>query len=646
MVLASSVLLLVLLAPQQGFLDVGAARGIGAYQAADGMGSGLVAADFDGDSDIDFFVPTDVGTPHLLYRNLGGGRFEEIAADVGLGSVDRGRVALWFDFDGDQDLDLLVCNDDTPPPSGSHQQLFRQELDGQFTDVTASSGLGIINNRPSHLGGACAGDLNNDGYLDLYITNWFSRDYLFLNLGDGTFLDITDSSGLTSAVAVSQLQPMMVDIDRDGWLDIYVAVDFSENSLWINQGDLTFVDVAGPAGANPLANDMGVAIADYDHDGDLDLFTSNIFRFSWHNYLLRNRSTPAGLRFVDFAVQTGVQDTGWGWGTTFFDANNDGHLDLAVTNGFRASQWGPDPSRLFLHSGTRPVRYLDVSSAWGFDDWDWGSALVAADLDRDGDQDLLQTCMDGGPLRMLENQLRAPGQRRADARGLTIQPRMPGANDRAIGAEVRAVVAGTGTTRLISAGCSFFGQEPAEAFFGTAGATTVEVVEVRFPGAAGRSTLRNVPADDEILIVAPPPLTHVLVEAGRVLGGDVRSLRHARGAMRVQSTGNARQSSLAFRFGWQGPLSAREPSLFLTGSVATSVQVELALFNYQTGRFDRQAVQDLPAGRFLLRIPRTDPVAQTGPEGQLEGRVRALLPAPRIHGASGFDLVIERIVGR
>ncbi len=186
---------------------------------------------------------------------------------------------------------------------------------------------------------------------------------------------------------------------------------------------------------------------------------------------------------------------GWGWGTSFLDADNDGDLDIAATNGFGVLGYDTDASKLFLNQGGDPVTFADVSDATGFNDTYWGSSLLAFDCDRDGDLDLVQTTQavgaDGSRLRLLDN---LPGAAAAANHHLVIQPRMAGANSRAIGAVVHVEAGETNMMRLISAGTSFMGQEPAEAFFGLGDATVATRVVVDWPG-DGHSIMAGVSAD-------------------------------------------------------------------------------------------------------------------------------------------------------
>ncbi len=489
------------------FVDVSTACGIEAYSSPEGMGAGLLAADYDGDGDVDLFAPTGEGTPDQLYRNLGDGTFEEIAALVGLDSVRRHRAALFFDYDNDDDLDLIIGHDDQPadPVQSSSFQLFRQDSPTSFHDVTAEAGLfrqarasGLL----AHRSGFAAGDLDRDGDLDLYATMWNGEANLFRNEGNGTFVDISAASGIAHTFPVTQWQPIIGDFDGDGWQDIFVAVDFFDNLLWVNQRDGTFVNQAQEAGCNHSMNGMGAACNDIDGDGDLDLAVTNIHDykgFGERNLMLLNASKRGSFRFGDVSTAVGVADGGWGWGVTLFDADCDGHVDWASTNGFETAPWMTDTTRFYFGRPDVSGEAIEASKQVGLADPDWGSALISFDLDRDGDLDLGQTCM-GGPLRVLEN-VPAAGPGRAVAPGgyLVVQPRQVQGNRRGIGAIVSIRIGGRWSSRLITAGTSFLSQEPAEAHFGLGRASQVDRVRVQFPDGTVTS-LTNVAANQTISV--------------------------------------------------------------------------------------------------------------------------------------------------
>ncbi len=475
------------------FIDDGANRGIGAYEQAQPMGSGVAASDFDQDGDVDLFVPTVEGQPNQLYVNNGQGHFAESAASHGLADTARARAALWFDMDGDRDLDLLVgsdcfgewvlepgltvCRADRPM-----QKLYRQEQ-GQFVDVTATSGLGQDSGgfrNDEHRGGYAAADVDGDGDLDLYAAIWFGQSTFYLNQGNGTFVDATMSAGMQTPTQLAQWQPVFADFNRDGAQDLFIAVDFAENLLFINDGDGAFVDHADAAGVATIWNEMGVALGDYDNDGDPDVYSTNVWERSpgEHNVLFRNDSAGGVAAFGNPAMELGVGNTSWGWGTTFFDADLDGDLDLAATNGFGSSdgpQYTTDRSCFFRNDGNV---FVEMAAAVGLDDNFWGSSLIAADLDTDGRPDLVQTTKvhpTPGPLRLMMN------QGIGDEGWLRIQPKMLSGNTQAIGAEVSVRTGSSWQTRFIHAGISFLGQEPAEALFGLGDSDRVDELVIRWP---------------------------------------------------------------------------------------------------------------------------------------------------------------------
>ncbi len=482
---------------QISFVEVGTARGIGAYSMAPLMGGGVAVEDFDEDGDLDFFVPNREGVADQLYQNQGDGSFVEIAASVGLASTQRSRSALWFDYDGDGDLDLAVAGDCygtlLPCQAGDNLiRLFRQGPGGSFGEVSAASG--VADDAAGHLvtehrGGMAAGDLDGDGDLDLYVAMWMGPSRYFVNQGDGTFVESAAAAGLATPSA-GHWQPVIHDFDGDGRPDIFVSTDFGPNQLWINQGDGTFVDEAAAAGVDSAWNEMGVAMGDVDRDGRQDLYITNIFgaQPGEHNVFFR---ALAPASYEEIAPACGIDDTDWGWGAAFLDADRDGDLDLAVTNGFTSPDFANDQSRFFLNQGGEPPAFLDVSIASGFADTLWGSSLVAFDFDRDGDLDLLQTAKvhpDPGSVRLLENRTPTSGH------WLVVQPRMALPNRRAIGAVVRARTAAGEQARVITAGISFLGQEPAEAFFGLGATARLTALTVTWPD--GRlSKLGGVAAD-------------------------------------------------------------------------------------------------------------------------------------------------------
>jgi len=504
------VLLLVALGPspagaQLSFQEVGAERGFTGYTMAVGSVGGIAAADFDNDGDIDVFLPTGEGMPDLLMVNDGAGNYSDQAGPAGLASMENNRLALWFDFDGDHRLDLVVGGDcrmeplaDIPCEQPENLRLYHQQSNGTFTEVTLASGLNASwgGSGDGHRSGITAGDIDNDGFLDLYLNDWNGRAWLYHNNRDGTFTDITVASGLSDA-EFEYHQPVMYDFNRDGWTDILVAVDFhTPNQLWINQGDGTFEDQAAAVGLDNSMTDMGIALGDYDNDLDMDVYITNITRVDDHDVFHRNDSSEQGLAFTEISQSIGVSEGYWGWGTTFLDADNDGWQDLAVTNGKGTGQWINDPSLFYYNQGGDSPTFSDISDDVAFNDTFIASGLIAFDFDRDGDLDLMQTAQDAGALQLYEN---TPGQAASANHYLVIRPRMSGPNHFAIGAEVIITAGSRQMMRVIKTGTSMVGQEPAEAFFGLADEQTVDQVLVKWPD--GSQSIMNDVAADQVMMV-------------------------------------------------------------------------------------------------------------------------------------------------
>ena len=485
------------------------------YTPSPGMGSGVAVADFDNDGDPDIFIPTGAGSPNLLLRNRGDGTFDEVAASLALDDSRQARAALWVDYDGDGDLDLFVardCHIQRPgyPAAGSCTErvisLFEQQVGG-FVDVSDQAGLFLNAGAVAsgfHTGGLSAADISGDGLPDVYAARWQALEELYISdtlfiAGKGAGYSL--GSGLT-ALGDSQLgywQGLFHDFDRDGRMDLFVNVDFTANQLWMNRDGLVLQNIAAAAGVDSAWNEMGLAGADYDNDGDLDLFATNIF--DWigpsegsHNLLLRNDSVGGQIVFEERAVVAGVGDSGWGWGAAWLDADNDGDLDLAATNGYCQpdpdvcpDRFDDDPSRFFLQTGPGDS-FADVGAQVGFDDTLIGAGLVAADFDSDGRLDLLQAAIDpatsADPLLRTErltlylNRHTGGG---SSGNWIMIRPRMVAPNSHALGAELRLYLDdGRTLTRWIRAGDSWMSQAPASAHFGI-GSAGVLRLEIDWP---------------------------------------------------------------------------------------------------------------------------------------------------------------------
>lgn len=513
---------------RQAFRDVTATSGVDfSHHIPDAelfpVGAGVVVFDYDGDGFPDIFLP-DIRGANGLYRNKGDSTFTDVAVAAGVddpGGQGNGGCAADYDNDGDQDLYLT---------NHGKNILFQNGADGTFSDVSAAS-IDSHDDRRKFTG--CAwGDYDRDGHLDLVVVSHmaetiedmlFTQDFhlvlggmsLFHNQGDGTFANVTsllgDTSGAKAGGEAGNLygagfQPVWVDFDNDGDPDLYVVNDFGAriqpNVLWRNDGpDDTrgwlFTDISKPSGAKVSMDGMGLAIGDYDLDGYLDLFMTNIFS----SVLLRN----GGDRpiFADVAPEAGVEvrmiglRPRIGWGAMFFDYDNDGDEDLYVVSGFLDIPQPPNakeqPNALLRNAGDGT--FVDVSAGSGADDSGYGRGGAYLDFNGDGCLDIVISNY-GQAAHLLQN-LCDTGNHWlvVDLRGAT-------SNLDGIGARVTVSAGGVTQIREIFAGSSQMGQNMREAHFGLGSATHVDSVTVTWPSGKVQ-TVTDVVLDQKLVMVEP-----------------------------------------------------------------------------------------------------------------------------------------------
>ena len=477
------------------FTDATTAAGIGFVHTLNGnerysrnFGVGAAAADYDRDGRVDVFIPQAFGFPDALYHN-DGGVFSEVAAAAGVASLKEARAAIWIDVDNDGWLDLFVANDPDAPagsnvtdPNTTSNLLYLNNHDGTFSDISAAAGISRMPNpEPTQTtGGLAAADVNNDGFVDVYVSCWQNQNALFINNGDGTFREEGVAAGVHEPGF--SWQPMFYDVDRDGWVDLLLNMDFNANRLYVNQHDGRFVDMASAAGFASAFNEMGMTLGDYDNDGEIDVLATNVETpfpnanpLNKWTVLLQNASTPGAPAFVERGLAAGVGRTGWGWGCTFFDADNDGRLDLAATNGFHFP-YDSDPSRLFRNIGGGA--FSEVSAAAGFTNTAQGRGLIALDYDSDGDLDLLETNYNANAI-LHRNETPQTGN------WMDVELVGSGAGGRyAVGAEVTLMAQGVEHVQLVTAGVSFLSHEPYLQHVGLGAAGGVDFVSVRWPDGA------------------------------------------------------------------------------------------------------------------------------------------------------------------
>ena len=330
------------------FTDVTEEAGVGGGES---YGVGCSAADFDGDGDLDLYV-LNYG-PNIFYRNNGDGTFTDISQASGLANPRWSLSAPWFDYDNDGDLDVYVANyleydsgkfrsyyaaAGYPGPlsyNGQPDALYRNNGDGTFTDVTKEAGTLEPDGRAMS---ATAADLDNDGYLDIYVANDAMENYFFKNKGNGTFENKALEMGLAfgeGGQGVSSMGPVAGDVDRDGWLDVYIP-DMGYGCLLMNKKEY-FEDRTSPSNLAAICGQYtgwGGLVFDYDCDGYLDIFIAN--GDAHHEYpeevvLVRNDGKG---NFVDVADKSGpyFKQKYVGRGSTCGDYDNDGDIDILVVN--------------------------------------------------------------------------------------------------------------------------------------------------------------------------------------------------------------------------------------------------------------------------------------------------------------------------
>ena len=471
------------------------------------LGSGGGFFDYDGDGDLDIYlvngaVQTEGGqdqTPHnVLYQNNGDNTFTDVTDKAGVGSRTYGTGAAVGDYDNDGDIDLYVTN-------FGEDQLYRNNGDSTFTDVTTHAQV----NNPNW-GTSCAfADVDNDGHLDLYVANYAAyapendirceergvhvycgphaypavHDTFYKNNGDGTFTDMSVLYRPSDLMPQHGLGVTFGDYDADGDTDLYVANDQDPNFLFQNSGSGNFLEVALISGVcyNDMGKEeagMGADFGDYDNDGWLDLTVSNYQTET--NTVYHNHD---GTFFTDTTITSGIAEVthGYlGWGIKLFDYDNDGYQDIFVANGHLMDNITllethvPYPQRNLLFKNLGDGRFANVMSETDgltLEKVSRGAAI--GDYDNDGDLDILVTNCNQRP-DLLQN---AIGNRN---NWIQIQVVGQKSNRSGIGAKIK-VVTGTHVQYWeVQSGGSYLSFHDLRAHFGVGKAEQIDLLEIRW----------------------------------------------------------------------------------------------------------------------------------------------------------------------
>jgi enediyne biosynthesis protein E4 len=513
------------------------------------MGCGVALFDFDNDGWLDIFLVNgtsfdpavrDLRPTSYLFRNNRDGTFTDVTAKSGLTHSGWGQGCCIGDYDNDGFDDLFVSY-------FGRNVLYHNNGDGTFSDVSEMAGVAGSADRWG--AGCCFLDYDRDGHLDLFVANYVSFDpskapkpgesaycryndiavpcgplgfaggtnILYRNRGNGTFVDVSEESGIANPRGTSAMvfvgnnwQPRgsygmgaaSADFDNDGWPDIYVACDSAPSLLYRNNHDGTFREVGVPSGSafdeNGVAlSGMGVAVADYDGDGRLDLARTN---FSEQvTSLYRNYGTGA---FEDASARAGlgVNRKYLGFGVGFFDYDNDGWKDLFLANGHVYSQISnrnlhisyKEPKVLYRNMGNG--RFEDVSFKAGaaLHDENLARGCAFGDFDNDGDVDVIVNNL-GGPPTLLRND--------GGNKNNWIMVKCLGthSNRSGIGTRVRVTAGGRSQIDEVMSGSSYYSQNDLRLHFGLGKAKKVESVEISWPSGL-KENFKDVPVN-QVLIV-------------------------------------------------------------------------------------------------------------------------------------------------
>ncbi|MBK9166075.1 MAG: CRTAC1 family protein [Bryobacterales bacterium] len=522
------------------------------------LGAAAAVADYNGDGFDDVFVTDSKdGGKNRLYRNNGDFSFTDVAEQAGVAdgndANNASAYALWFDMNNNGRPDLFVVR--------FGQNLLYENLgNGRFRDITAKAGLTRYMNAIS----AIAFDYDRDGRLDLFVGSYFQPVNLFnpdtprffpesfetanngggltvfRNNGDGTFTDATKKAGFE--LAGWTLDIGHADADNDGDEDLYLAADFGTDRFFINNGDGTFTDITETAIGIDSKKGMNVDWGDFDGDGLLDIYVTNITddymregNFLWRN----NGPDDKGLlSFNDVSRETGTFNTGWGWAGKFLDYDNDGLLDIYVVNGWvsaseesyvpdifemvtrpgidfaDARNWPPmgkkslsgyQKKRMFHNEGNGGFR--DHAARHGIDSTRDGRGIAVADFDNDGRLDMFVTNANAEPY-LYRNTIPLGTSRN------WVQFHLEGtkSNRQAVGAQIRVRAGGRQQLSFVNGGNGFASQSMQRVHFGLGTAAQLESVEVRWPSGA-RQTFPNLPVNR----------IHKIVEGGNPLAFDAKA---------------------------------------------------------------------------------------------------------------------------
>ena len=449
------------------------------------LGGGISFVDFDDDGWDDITVPSADGYPLRFYKNFSG-NFLEVYPIIPIITYQTKSVT-WVDIDNDGDKDLYITSDDVG------NKLYKNNGNFTFQDVTATCGLPQGN---LFTYGASWGEIDNDGYLDVFISNRIVTggsisNYLYRNNGDGTFTDVTAASGITIAYELSFCSGFF-DYDNDGWQDIYIANDKSfPNVLYKNNGDGTYTDVSLSSGTGIAIDAMSVTVDDFNADGFFDIYVTNTYfpiSDPGGNVLFKNNGDGT---FTDIAASSGTIFDSVGWGAVFLDADNDADLDLYVSGSLDGSVSGLLSSAFYENIGpetfTMPLNSgLDLDQQISY-------ANAIGDLDNDGKLDIVVYNNDYRPSVYKNTSTNTNNYLGIELVGTT-------SNKDGIGSVIEISINGEQQYRYTMCGEGYMSQNTHKEYFGLGTETEVDYVKVKWLSGI-EDTIFNVSANQVLTVI-------------------------------------------------------------------------------------------------------------------------------------------------
>jgi FG-GAP-like repeat/ASPIC and UnbV/PPIC-type PPIASE domain len=483
------------------FTDVAREAGLNVFSAA----GGVIVDDFENNGLLDVITSSaDMCDPLHYFHNNGDGRFTDRTVQAGLSGQLGGLNIIEADYNNDGCMDFMVLRAGWEFPI--RKSLLRNNCDGTFTDVTEKSGLG---GTPAPTQTAAWADIDNDGYLDLFIGNENAPSQLFRNKGDGTFEDISHAAGIDKTAFTKGV--VAADYDKDGYVDFYVSNFEGANFLYHNNHNLTFTDVAKQAGVQAPYISFATWFFDYDNDGWPDLFVTSYYNFTDDQVIRSYLRLPVSAEtlklyrnlhngtFQDVTAQVGLDKVFMPMGANFGDVDNDGFLDIYM--GMGAPSFATLMPHVLLRNNDGKT-FVDITASSGTGELHKGHGIAFADLERNGHEDIVAEI--GGAVPGDKHTMRVFRNPGNDNDWINVRLTGVKSNRAAMGAEIKMTVENDGGTRRsiyrTVGDTSSFGSNPMEQHIGLGHGARILSLDVWWPATNTRQQFSNVEKNEFIAI--------------------------------------------------------------------------------------------------------------------------------------------------